>query len=373
MPPRAGRFILLAVVAGLLAGLAGGALAVRFLAPGQAKAPPPKILPPATADADTQQQIVLAVQRAAPAVVNIDVLGSLTGGADPWADLPGGPKQDDLEGLRGSGSGFVFDAQAGLVMTNQHVVEKARRIEVTLSDGRAVPATVRGTDKMSDIALLKLDADNLPQAALGLNAAVQQGQWAIAIGNPFRDFPHTVTVGVISALDRTMSPGDRDYRHLIQTDAAINMGNSGGPLVNLAGEVIGVNAAIFSPTGTYAGLGFAIAITDAKRIAGHLLAGKGVPWAGVTTTTLSEQTAQALKAEVKRGVYIRGMSAGGPAEQSGLREGDIITAVDGQPCDDGDAFQDYVLDGQVGQELPLTIRRDGKERRMTVTLGARPQ
>ncbi len=277
------------------------------------------------------------------------------------------------EALRGSGSGFVFDAAAGLVMTNQHVVEQARRIDVTLSDGRALPATVLGADKLADIALLKLDATGLPEAALGLDSALEQGQWVIAIGNPFRDFPHTVTVGVISALNRSMTTDERDYRHLIQTDTAINMGNSGGPLVNLAGEVIGVNAAIFSPTKVFAGLGFAISIADASRIARHLRDGRGVPWLGLRTHTLDPQAAAQLKVDATRGVYIVGVSPGGPAERAGLREQDIIVALAGQPCDDGDALQDRVLDGEVGETLVFTVRRAGQERRMTVTLGARPE
>lgn len=379
MPPGAGRTIVLAALSGLLAGLLGGGAAVRWLVPPPATKASPDSPPAAspvatgTADGDTQQQIVAAVKRAAPAVVNIDVVGPTGAAPDPWADTPGVPAPEADEALRGSGSGFVFDAKAGLVMTNQHVVEKARRIDVTLSDGRAVPATVVGADKLSDIALLKLQAAGLPEAALGLKAKLEQGQWAIAIGNPFRDFPHTVTVGVISALDRTMTTDERDYRHLIQTDTAINMGNSGGPLVNLQGEVIGVNAAIFSPTRVYAGLGFAISINDASRIASHLRDGRGVPWLGLRTTTLNAKVAAELKVDVQRGVYLVGVSPGGPAEQSGLREHDVIVAVEGKPCDDGDALQDRVLDGQVGEALRLTIRRAGKERQMTVKLGARPQ
>ena len=379
MARGAGRTIAVAALAGLLAGLAGGVIAARWLSPFAAgpeasHAPPSAPATPPVGDAAVQQQIVTAVKRVDPAVVNIDVVGPKPGTLEnPWADLLPSPGQDPDRSLRGSGSGFVIDSAAGLVMTNQHVVEEARSITVTLDDGRDVPATVLGADKLSDIAILKITADKLPEARLGVDAKLEQGQWAIAIGNPFRDFPHTVTVGVISALNRSMASRDRDYRHLIQTDAAINMGNSGGPLINLDGEVIGVNAAIFSPTQVYAGLGFAIAIQDAQKIARHLTEDGGVPWLGLRMYSLDATIAADLKVETKQGVYVSGVSPDGPAERAGLRSKDIITAVAGKAIDDADLLQQKVLDGHIGDRLDLTVLRDGKTRRMTVELGARPE
>ncbi len=370
-----------AVLAGALAGFGGGLLAGRPTAPPAAPVTP--AAPAGDKDTDprpapgpseaTGHTIAAAARKINPAVVNIDNIGRKPGpGFNPWEDLsrPPGAREPVL---RGSGSGFVFNAAKGWVMTNQHVVEGAEKLEVTLDDGRVLEAKPIGADQLSDIAVLEIAPERLPEAPLGLKARLEPGEWVIAIGNPFRDFPHTVTVGVVSALNRNMQIPGRDYSNLIQTDAAINMGNSGGPLCNLAGEVIGVNAAIFSPTQTYAGIGFAIVIDDAMQIAAHLIESGGVPWLGVAMSTLSEEQAARVGLAGQRGVVVDQVREDSPAARGGLLPEDVIISLDGQPLTDAATLQQRVLAGGVGDTLKLKVLRAGQERALKVVLGARPK
>ncbi|MBI2299121.1 MAG: trypsin-like peptidase domain-containing protein [Armatimonadetes bacterium] len=380
----AGR-VLLTVVLSLLCGFGGGVggyfVAARVRAPAAETNPPdaggggtkPALRP--GADTDTGSAIAAAAKRVSPAVVNVDNFGStpqLFG--SPFEDLfghgQGGQGRGESQ-LRGSGSGFIIDGEKGLVMTNQHVVEGAERLEVTLTDDRSFHAEVAGSDKMSDIAILRIEPNRLPVAPLGSATHLEPGQWVIAIGNPFRDFPHTVTVGVVSALNRHMPVGDRQYNNLIQTDAAINMGNSGGPLCNLAGEVIGVNSAIFSPTQTYAGIGFAIVIDDAKVIAGHLIGDGGVPWMGISMNELTPELAKQLGIATAKGVVISDVFEGGPAAKAGVQPNDVLVKFGETTITSSDQVPGLVLKTKVGQVVHLVVLRDGHEKKVNVTVGQR--
>ncbi len=390
MPAAGGRLaltVLVSAVCGLTAGLLGQRLAARAL-PVRTEAAV-AVLPAAAttggagesspagvlkgADQVLSRAFVMAARRVNPAVVNIDNLARRkAGGSNPFEDVVGPKTKGKDPVLRGAGSGFIFNAAKGLVLTNQHVVENAERIDVTLSDGRVLTAEVVGADKVSDIAVLRVAAEKLPEAPLALKAKLEQGEWVIAIGNPFRDFPHTVTVGVVSALNRNMQLPGRDYSNLIQTDAAINVGNSGGPLCNLRGEVIGINSAIFSPTQTNLGLGFAIAIDDALQIAGHLATHGGVPWLGIGMLTVDDAVAAKLKKPGLKGVLVDKVREGSPAAKAGLLEDDVVVQANGQRTDSAGKLQQMVLASPVGGNLQLSVLRGGRTQTVKVTLGKRP-
>lgn len=292
----------------------------------------------------------------------------------------------------GTGSGFVIDKE-GHVITNNHVVEGADRILVTLDDETSVEATLVGTDPSNDVAVLKIDvpAEKLDPVKLGTSSNLRVGQTAIAIGNPFR-LERTLTTGVISSLGRPLdSGGDRPIYDVIQTDAAINPGNSGGPLLNTAGEVIGVNTAIVSPSGGSIGLGFAVPIDTVQRVANSILE-RGYyphPWLGITGIGITSDLAELLDLPVERGVLIIDVTRGEAAAEAGLRGGqrnvrvgdyvvpvggDILIAIDGSPLRDmGDLVQYLETRTEVGQRVELTVVRDGEERIVAVTLGEQPR
>ena len=295
----------------------------------------------------------------------------------------------------GSGSGFVWDDQ-GHILTNYHVIEGAQSIDVSFGDEMATSAEVIGADPANDLAVLKVQ--NLPEGVqpliLGDSDDLQVGQTAVAIGNPFGQFQRTLTVGVISALNRTMQvDNDKILRGVIQTDAAINQGNSGGPLLDSEGQVIGINSAIFSPTGSNAGVGLAIPINKAKRIAPVLIE-KGHyahPWLGIEQLgyVLTPILAQALNLPVTQGLLIAQVYRGSPAAQAGLQGatdeilfgnrrllvgGDIVTAIDGvslQTWEDLDAY--LAEQTEVGQTVRLTLLRQGEEKVLDLIIGEAPQ
>lgn len=388
--PRTFVVVFLSVFFGFLAGGAGYLAASRLLpppagggsaalvSPASYQAPPAHAAPPPPAGPGGQMQdeIVAAVSRAKPGVVNIDSLGDRFPQRRPWMQGPAPDGQSgDNDQIIGSGSGFIFDAANGYVMTNQHVIEHANKVRVTLDDGRDLEAEVVGADRMSDVAVLKVDGENLPSTPIGNDKDLAVGQWVIAIGNPFREFDQTVTVGVISGLNRGLPSGmseDRYYRNLIQTDAAINMGNSGGPLCDLNGNVIGINSAIFSPGGVNIGLGFAIPIDDAMQIARHLIDHGGVPWLGVVMFDLDAEAAKALKLTVNKGVYIQEVVPDSPAAQGGIMADDVLRSVAGTPVTNGREVELMVLGADIGQELEMTVLRAGKEKKLKVRLGTRP-
>lgn len=293
---------------------------------------------------------------------------------------------------QGSGSGFIID-ERGYVITNNHVVEDARQLEVTLADERKVPARLIGRDPHNDLAVIKIDAhdETLHVVRLGDSDQLRIGQMAIAIGNPF-GLDRTVTSGVVSSLDRTLrTDTGREIRGVIQTDAAINPGNSGGPLLNSRGEVIGINTAIFSPSGGSVGIGFAIPVNKAKRIIPELIAKGRVshPWLGISGLSLTPAISRQLDLPVEYGVLVVRVVPRSPAALAGIRGGrrqmrigntilsvggDVVLGVDGQKVENMRGLVGYLDDQKrVGETVKLEILRDGLHITITAVLGELPE
>jgi S1-C subfamily serine protease len=333
--------------------------------------------------------IAAAAERVGPAVVRIDAERSVSE-AMPEAfnnpffkrffgdEIPPSALPDRIE--QGTGSGFVVDPR-GQILTNAHVVEGARTVKVTLKDGREFEGRVVGTDRVTDVAVIEIDAENLPTVDLGSTENLSPGQWAIAIGNPL-GLDNTVTAGIISAIGRSSNQvGIPDKRvQFIQTDAAINPGNSGGPLLNDRGEVIGMNTAIRANA---QGLGFAIPIETAKRIADQLFENGEVqhPFLGIQMVELDADVVERIKQEEGlqfsfdenlTGVLIIGVMEGTPAQAAGLREGDVIQAINGTSVDAPQQVQAQVEASEIGETLAIDINRDGELQTIEVKPGALP-
>lgn len=279
---------------------------------------------------------------------------------------------------RGLGSGFIIDTD-GYILTNQHVVEGADKIEVTLSDGRKFPAKVKGQDARADLAVLKINAKDLHALELGDSDAVRIGQFSIAAGNPFGIAAKpTITVGVVSALNRQLprtSRRDRDYSDLIQTDAAINPGNSGGPLVDVDAKVIGINVAILSTTGGYQGIGFAIPINTAKRVLSDLIQGKKIlyGWLGINVQDLDEDLAKQFGLSETKGVLVAKVQPETPAEKAKMKSGDIIKTFDGKNVENVRELLKLVGRAPIGKKVKVGILRDKKDKVVEVEIAARPE
>jgi S1-C subfamily serine protease len=293
--------------------------------------------------------------------------------------------------VEGAGSGFVIDGK-GYILTNFHVVQGAQTIEVVLGDQSRYTAKFIGADQRNDVALLKVEPKGKPLMALSLgdSAALQVGQKVLAIGNPF-GFQSTLTTGVVSALGRTVQTSQTTFiDQAIQTDAAINRGNSGGPLINSHGEVIGINSAIYTPSGTTAGIGFAIPINTAKRIAHDLITDGRVHQAflGVETIPINESFAEALGLPAQEGLLVQTTTRGGPAAEAGIRGGDrvaqagmrrfyvggdVLTAIDGQKIANRVDVDLMLNKKRPGEEVTITLFRGGKKMDLKVKLGERPQ
>ena len=279
--------------------------------------------------------------------------------------------------IEGIGTGFLVSSD-GLIITNQHVTSAADEIVVTLRDGRDFPARLLGEDDHTDVAVLRIEATGLPVAPIGRSRALQTGDWVVAIGNPYGlllgNPEPTVTAGVVSALNRDVLPsGDQSavYVDMIQTDAAINPGNSGGPLVNADGEVVGVNAFILSQSGGSVGLGFAIPIERAMRVANEIAASGRVRrgWVGVD---ISQPQAQSSSWRRQNGLQVRRVSPGSPGAQAGLRNGDLVDRINGVPVRNFLSWEKALLDLGADDTLRLTIRRAGATQEITVTAGPSP-
>jgi serine protease Do len=291
----------------------------------------------------------------------------------PRGQAPQGPRSEPR--AMGQGSGFVFAAQSGLladktyIMTNNHVVEGAERIRVTFQDGREFDAEVTGRDPQSDVAVIEIKTGGLPALALGDSAKLEVGEWVVAIGNPF-GLSHTLTVGVVSATGRT-SLGINDYEDFIQTDAAINPGNSGGPLVNLDGAVVGMNTAIFSRSGGYMGVGFAIPINLANAIANQLIEQGEVTrgFLGIVIQPLTAELAESFGTQQGEGILVAQVTEDSPAGKAGLRQGDVIVAYRGEPVTDVGNFRNRVALTAPGSSEELTIVREGQRQTLEVTIG----
>ena len=289
-----------------------------------------------------------------------------------------------------TGSGFVWDTE-GHIVTNNHIVEGATRIEMTFADDTTAKAELVGADADNDLAVIKVDlpASQLKPVELGDSDALRVGQRAIAIGNPF-GFEQTMTTGIVSALGRVVrQQSGFSLPQLIQTDAAINPGNSGGPLLDSQGRVISVTTLIFSNSGTNAGVGFAVPVGAVKRVVPSLVAtGRYAdPWLGIQGTSISSLLAEELDLPVDEGVLVQSVVEDGPADKAGLRGGDrqvrfegvalttggdIIVAIGGVSVQDMDDLIVYLADKSVGQRVTLTVLRDGRRQRIQVTLGERP-
>lgn len=329
------------------------------------------------------------VADAAPAVVNIsstrmvqsrgmqfegpggqeipEIFRRFFGDQFPMPPGGGGGRSEERQSL---GSGFII-SEDGYILTNAHVVEGAEEILVRLSDRRELKAELVGADTKSDVALLKVEASGLPTLRLGNSDDLQVGAWVAAIGSPF-GFDHSVTAGIVSAINRTL-PSDA-YVPFIQTDVAINPGNSGGPLFNLDGEVVGINSQIFTRSGGFMGLSFAIPITVAMDIAnqlreeGHVSRG----WLGVVIQPVSSDLAESFGLEGPRGALVADLDPEGPAARDGLEAGDVILRVDGEEVDRSSALPRLIGRVSPGTEVELTIMRDGERRTETVEVGNWP-
>lgn len=276
-----------------------------------------------------------------------------------------------------TGSGVIIDSEKGYIVTNYHVVEGAQRLEVTLSGGQSYLAQLVGGDSQSDLAVLKIDAPNLPQATLGDSNKLKVGEMAVAIGNPLgEEFAGSVTYGVISALNRKITvearPGEELTLNVIQTDAAINPGNSGGALVNSRGEVIGINSVKIQRTDVE-GMGFAIPISEAKPIIQQLIEQGYVsrPFLGIYNfQEITPHIAQWYKLPV--GIYVGGVVPGGPAEKAGMKAEDIITALDGKEISSTADLQELLSQKQVGDVVSVTVARGSRQLELKITLGEMP-
>ena len=331
----------------------------------------------AFAAVDAEEQLVVNIyERVSPAVVHIT--SQVITLDFFWGPVP----------REGTGSGFVIDRD-GHIITNNHVIENAESIEVTLADGTVVPAQVVGADPYNDLAVIKIDvpAEVLHPVELGSSANLRVGQRAIAIGNPF-GLDRTLTTGVISSLGRIIESDGRPLGELIQTDAAINPGNSGGPLLDSHGRVIGVNTAIRSGAEN---IGFAVPVDTVKRVVPQLIATGHYehPWLGILAYAITPGLAQALDLPVERGLLVAQIYRNSPAHQAGLRGGtkqvrvgnyrvlsggDIITAINGVPVDSMDSLTVYLESKtQVGDVVELSVIRDGQPLTIQVKLAARPE
>jgi serine protease Do len=267
---------------------------------------------------------------------------------------------------QGTGSGFIIGAD-GLVLTNNHVVDDAKDITVTLADKRELPAEVVGRDPKTDLAVLGIHADGLPVAPLGDSDALRVGDWVLAVGNPF-GLNNSVTAGIVSAKGRVIGAGP--YDDFIQTDAPINPGNSGGPLFDEHGQVVGINTAIFSQSGGSVGIGFALPINQAKQLLPQLETTGHVTraWLGVAIQGITPDLAQSLGLKDPRGALVADVTADGPAAKAGVERGDVIVGYDGTPIADANTLPMAVASTKIGRTVPLDVVRNGERKTLEVTV-----
>jgi serine protease Do len=291
---------------------------------------------------------------------------------DPFKDFfkrffPNQEGQPHKQVLRSLGSGFIISSD-GYILTNAHVVKDADEIVVRLSDQREKSAKLIGSDEQSDVALIKIDANGLPVANLGDSSRLEVGQWVLAIGSPF-GFDHTATQGIISALQRNLP--NESYVPFIQTDVAVNPGNSGGPLFDASGKVIGINSQIYSNNGGYIGLSFAIPIELATNVAEQLKT-KGVVtrgWLGVLIQPVNQDLADAFKLGHPQGALVAEVTPGSPADKAGIRSGDIITQFNGAAVGSSEQLPPLVASTAVGKSVPIKVIRKGNQKTLTATIG----
>jgi Do/DeqQ family serine protease len=271
----------------------------------------------------------------------------------------------------GSGSGVILTTD-GYIVTNNHVIEKANEIQVTLYDKRTFPASLVGTDPATDIAVLKINTDSLPYIPFGNSDSLRLGEWVLAIGNPYV-FNSTITAGIVSAKGRQMmSPDGRSYKieSFIQTDAAVNPGNSGGALVNTRGEMVGINTAIASPTGTFAGYAFAVPTTIVQKVVEDIIQYGAVQRVvlGITMQDVDDAIAKKRHLKSRDGVLVIHVDPNGEAGKAGITAGDVISHINGTVITNGSALQEQITRYRPGQQLEIVVERDGKQRYVNIVL-----
>lgn len=393
-PLKAKTKAALAVAACFLAGLA---LASQFGFVDTAVEMPAVQTAPAVEDEavrpalDLSEAFVNVAEAVTPSVVRIETTRRLVREQDPrdWLYRRQQPQTELPEIQPLSGSGFII-SEDGYVITNNHVIEDVERISVTLPDGREFGARVVGADPTTDVAVIRIDGEGLPTVSLGSSAEVEVGQWVLAIGNPgftrsATRLDYTVTAGIVSAVGRSLELIDQSLRqnpafqqvnpsyaieNFIQTDAVINSGNSGGPMVNLRGQVIGINSALVSQTGVYQGYGFAIPIDLAREVMEDLITYGRVRRAllGVRVQSVESADAEALGLPDVSGVLVQSVTDGAPAARAGIRMGDVITALDGEKVGAGPDLQHMIALKAPGDRALVTIYRDGAPLDLTVRL-----
>lgn len=326
----------------------------------------------------TQRAFSTVAKKVTPSVVNISTV-SRKKIPQPFFEMSplfeeffgGGGNTPQYRRDKSLGSGFIV-SKDGYIVTNDHVVRDAESVQVRLSNDKVYDAKLVGGDQKTDIAVIKIEAADLPVAVLGDSDKLEVGQWAIAIGNPF-GLDRTTTVGVISATGRS-NMGIETYEDFIQTDASINPGNSGGPLLNVYGEVVGINTAIVAAG---QGIGFAIPINMAKPIFSQLISKGSVSrgWLGVTIQPMTEELAQSFGLKQAKGALVNDVMKGSPAEKAGIQQGDVIITFNGTDIKDAAHLQRTVADAAVGKPVKITVMRDGKpvELGITITAAGSPQ
>ena len=319
--------------------------------------------------------ITRAAAKVAPAVVTVQTEVVQRVASDPFEAFFGG--RSGTQSQAGLGTGFIIRSD-GVIVTNAHVVAGASTVSVMMRDGTVFPAKVLGADETIDLAVLRIESKNLPVVTLGNSDGVVVGEWAIAIGNPYGFMlgnpEPSVTAGVISGVGRNLvsgADGPQAYFDMIQTDAAINPGNSGGPLVNADGEVIGVNSSIYSTSGGSVGLGFAIPINRARRVADDLLEHGAVrrPWVGLK---LEAQRSSNPRDAIARGAVVAQVVPGSPAARAGMAPGDVIASVNGHLVHNSFDWEGKLLDLRVGETAQLVVKRDGRVTPLRVTIADLP-
>lgn len=327
-------------------------------------------------NSNASNSFVNARQKVAPAVVYIDTVSVVSNSPNlpfglPKEFFPPGLFDQPRQEQRGTGSGFIIRAD-GYILTNEHVVRDAQKLEVTLFGGKKFSGRIVGTDSVSDLAVVKVDAKNLPTVEMGNSAELVPGDWVMAIGNPY-GLHDTVTAGIISAVGRSLEDPNQTG-NLLQTDAAINPGNSGGPLVDLAGRVVGINEAIIANA---QGLGFAIPIDSAKKIANDLINHGQVqrpatPWLGVSLTEMNSQIANYYGLSDQDGAIIK-VIPGSPAEKAGLQNGDIIKEINHQKITTPADVVKIIRGTKVGKFIDIVVFREGRLQVFKVKIEAQPQ
>ncbi len=347
------------------------------------KEAPPVLLPPNSAALALQKAFTDVSAAVSPAVVNIssewtenirglDNFGGMDDFFNFWFYGPHGqrtPERTFKQKQRSLGSGFLITSD-GYILTNAHVIGKAEKVTVTMEDGTTYPGTIVGKDDKVDIGIVKITGKAFPHLVLGDSDALQVGEWAIAVGNPFA-LDHTVTTGVISAKGRSVEISqDQGYQSYIQTDASINPGNSGGPLCNIQGEVVGINSAIYSQSGGSVGIGFAIPVNIARKAAEDLVNNGKIIRAGLgaVVQSLDPKMAQSFGLTSPEGALISNINPGSAAEKAGLKPGDIVLSVDGNKVHDSADLVAKLYTYQPGQTAQMTILRNGVQSTLPVTL-----